>query len=60
METPKVMVVHGMLIGLLAYLLMVGVLKQSPSIAEYRSVLLGLVSVLYMMHFGHKLPTFPM
>tara|TARA_B110000977_G_scaffold199323_1_gene286373 strand:+ start:587 stop:760 length:174 start_codon:yes stop_codon:yes gene_type:complete len=56
METPKIMVVHGIIIGLLAYLVMLFLLKQSASVAEYRSVLLGLISVLYMMHFGHRLP----
>ena len=56
MESPKVMTVHGIVIGIIAYFIMIYGLKQSASVAEYRSVLFGIASVLYMMHFGHELP----
>ena len=41
MERGLVMVVHGVALALVAYVLMVYALKQSPSMAESRSVLLG-------------------
>lgn len=56
MESPKIMAVHGIFIGIIAYFLMIFLLKQSKSVAEYRSVLLASLSVLYMIHFGHSLP----
>jgi hypothetical protein len=59
MESPKVMTLHGIIIGIIAYFIMIYGLKQSSSTAEYRSVLLGMASVLYMMHFGHELPKLP-
>ena len=56
METPKIMAVHGIVIAVVAYFIMIYLLKQGVAVAEYRSVLIGLVSTLYMMHFGHGLP----
>lgn len=57
MERGLVMVVHGIAIALVAYILMVYALKQSPSMAENRSVLLGTLAVAYMVVFGHTAPT---
>ena len=56
-EGPLVMVFHGALISVVAYLLMVYLLKQSNTKALTRSVLLGLFAAAYMIIFGHKLPT---
>jgi len=56
-EGPLVMVFHGALIAVVAYLLMVYLLKQSNIKALTRSVLLGLLVAAYMIIFGHKLPT---
>lgn len=57
MERGLMMALHSLLIGGLAYLLMVYGLKQSPRVAEDRSVLLGAVVLAYMVLFGHGLPT---
>jgi len=51
------MLLHAVLIGVLLYLLMVYLLKQSPKIAEDRSVFLGALVLAYMVLFGHGLPT---
>lgn len=55
-ESPRMMVVHGLFMMLLAYFVMTMVLKQSPSVAESRSVMLGALTIIYMVQFGHKLP----
>ena len=57
MERGLVMVVHGVALSLVAYVLMVYALKQSPSMAENRSVLIGALAVSYMVVFGHTAPT---
>ena len=57
MERGLMMLLHAALIGILLYLLMVYLLKQSPKIAEDRSVLLGALVLAYMVLFGHGLPT---
>ena len=51
------MVLHSVVIGLVLYLLMVFVFNQSPKMAEYRSVLVAAVVLIYMILFGHGLPT---
>jgi hypothetical protein len=51
------MVLHSVVIGLVLYLLMVFVFNQSPKMAEYRSVLVAAVVLIYMVLFGHGLPT---
>tara|TARA_B110000027_G_C16009024_1_gene251087 strand:- start:312 stop:488 length:177 start_codon:yes stop_codon:yes gene_type:complete len=55
-EAPHMMVIHGALAGIVAYIAMVYILKQPSSVAEYRSVLLAAISIIYMVIFGHKLP----
>ena len=57
MERGLVHVSHSVGIGVVAYLLMLYVLKQSPTMAENRSVLVGAVALAYMVVFGHKAPT---
>ena len=57
MERGLVMVVHGVALALVAYVVMVYLLKQSPGMAENRSVLLGSLAVAYMVVFGHQAPT---
>lgn len=51
------MVLHSVVIGLVLYLLMVFVFNQNPKMAEYRSVLVAAVVLIYMILFGHGLPT---
>ena len=57
MERGLVHVCHSIVIGVIAYLLMLYVLKQSPTMAENRSVLLGALALAYMVAFGHGAPT---
>ena len=57
MERGLIMVVHGVIIGLVAYAVMIYGLKQGPMLAENRSVLVGALAVAYMVVFGHQPPT---
>ena len=57
MERGLIMCVHGIVIGLLAYAVMVYGLKQGSARAENRSALLGSLAVAYMVVFGHMAPT---
>jgi len=50
-------VIHSCVITAIAYVVMLYGLKQSPSMAETRSLALGSASLAYMLIFGHKLPT---
>ena len=57
MERGLIMVVHGVIIGLAAYAIMIYGLKQCPTMAENRSVLVGALAVAYMVVFGHQAPS---
>ena len=57
MERGLMMVVHSVGIGLVTYLILFFLLKQKSRVAEDRSVLLGALSLAYMVLFGHGLPT---
>ena len=57
MERGLVMLLHSVIIGILLYAIMVFLLGQSPAVAENRSLLLGAVMLIYMILFGHGLPT---
>ncbi len=50
-------VIHSCVIVAIAYVVMLYCLKQSPSMAETRSLALGSAALAYMLIFGHKLPT---
>jgi hypothetical protein len=50
-------VIHACQIITIAYFVMLYGLKQSPSMAETRSLALGSAALAYMLIFGHKLPT---
>lgn len=56
-ESPRAMILHSIIIGILLYILMIYMLKQSALKAETRSVLLAALVLVYMILFGHKLPT---
>ena len=56
-ERGLIMVLHSVVIGVLLYLLMVFVFNQNPKMAEYRSILVAAVVLIYMILFGHGLPT---
>jgi len=57
MESGKMMVLHSALIGLVLYFGMIFLLGQNPSVAENRSILIAAVLLIYMILFGHGLPT---
>ena len=47
---------HSIILGVLAYFIMVFVLKQSYNVAQDRSMLLAGLVFVYMILFGHSLP----
>lgn len=60
MERGLMMVVHSVIIGALLYLGMTFLLGQSQPIAENRSILVAAFVLIYMILFGHGLPSFPL
>jgi len=48
---------HALIIGFLLYLFMIFILGQPQMVAENRSILLAAMVLVYMMLFGHGLPT---
>ena len=59
MERGLVMLLHSIVIGLILYIIMLFGLKQSSMIAENRSILIASVALIYMILFGHGLPSIP-
>ena len=57
MESGRIMLLHAVIVGILAYLVMYFILRQSCSVAENRSIFIASVVLIYMMLFGHGLPT---
>ena len=57
MESGRMMLLHSVIIGILLYLFMIYVLGQKQVIAENRSILLAALVLVYMILFGHGLPT---
>jgi|TARA_B100001094_G_scaffold304726_1_gene333959 hypothetical protein len=57
MEKGRMMVLHSVIIGILLYLFMIFVLGQKQIVAENRSILLSAFVLMYMILFGHGLPT---
>lgn len=51
------MLVHSIVIGAVLYAIMLFGLEQKQSVAEYRSILIAALVLVYMIVFGHKLPT---
>jgi ACR3 family arsenite efflux pump ArsB len=56
-ERGLTMVLHSVIIGILLYLIMLYILKQKQIVAENRSILLAAFILIYMILFGHGLPT---
>jgi len=56
-ERGLMMVLHSVVIGVVLYMLMIFVFNQNPKMAEYRSILIAAVVLIYMILFGHGLPT---
>lgn len=57
MENGRMMILHSAIIGFLLYLFMIFILGQKKIVAENRSILLAAVILMYMILFGHGLPT---
>jgi len=57
MESPLMMLVHALLIAVILYLVMFYGLRQADAVAQARSMLIGAVVLIYMLLFGHGLPT---
>lgn len=57
MENGRMMILHSAIIGILLYLFMIFILGQNQIVAENRSILLAAVVLMYMILFGHGLPT---
>jgi len=57
MENGRMMLLHSLIIGILLYLFMIFILGQKQIVAENRSILLAALVLIYMILFGHGLPT---
>jgi putative effector of murein hydrolase len=57
MNGPLNHLLHAVIITLILYLIMKFILKQSEIMALNRSFLLGAISLIYMILFGHGMPT---
>ena len=50
-------VFHAFIITIVLYVIMKFALRQSQTMALNRSILIGAVALIYMILFGHGLPT---
>jgi hypothetical protein len=57
MYGPLNHLLHAFLITIVLYLIMMFGLRQSSTKALNRSLLIGAISLIYMILFGHRLPT---
>jgi hypothetical protein len=57
MENGRMMVLHSVIIGVLLYLFMIFILCHNQFVADNRSILLAAMILIYMILFGHGLPT---
>ena len=57
MENGRMMLLHSVIIGILLYLFMIFILGQTQIVAENRSILLASLILVYMILFGHGLPS---
>jgi len=57
MERGLVMVLHSVIIGIVLYFIMTLGLQQQNNVAENRSILIAAGVLIYMIVFGHGLPT---
>ena len=57
MENALTMVGHSIIIGLVAYVILVYLLTQPHNTALDRSILLGSLVCTYMIVFGHDFPS---
>ena len=57
MESGFTMFIHSAIIAVILYVIMKFLLKQSEMVAKDRSILIGALTLVYMIMFGHSLPT---
>ena len=57
MESGLQMLKHSIIITVLVYLALVHIAKQQRGIAGNRALLIGATTLVYMILFGHRLPT---
>ncbi len=57
MEGPHMMILHAVIIGVISYLIMYFALGQNYTVAMNRTILLSCIVLIYMVLFGHGLPT---
>ena len=57
MEGGFTMSIHSAIITAVLYVIMKLILKQSEMVAQDRSILIGAFVLVYMILFGHSLPT---
>jgi len=57
MESGRMMLLHALIIGIVLYFFMTFILGQKQIVAENRSILLASLILIYMILFGHGLPT---
>ena len=57
MERGITMVIHSVIVGVLLYVIMIYGFGQRPVVAENRSIVLAAFVLIYMVMFGHGLPT---
>lgn len=51
------MLLHSVIIGIILYCIMFFALGQDSNVAENRSILMASFVLIYMILFGHGLPT---
>jgi hypothetical protein len=57
MENGRMMFLHSIVIGLFLYFFMIYILRQTPVVAENRSIMIAAFILIYMILFGHGLPS---
>ena len=57
MESGFTMLIHSAIITTILYVIMKFIFKQSEMISQNRSLLIGSLVLIYMILFGHGLPT---
>ena len=57
MERGLIMLLHSVIIGIILYIIMIFGVGQEQIVAENRSLLVASSVLIYMILFGHGLPT---
>ena len=57
MESGRMMLLHSVIIGIILYVFMTFILGQRQVVAETRSIIVAALMLVYMILFGHGLPT---